>query len=373
VARVSLRIGKVELRVLASRPKEWEQETLPLVGGTFFHSSPWLDYVGAAFSSHPVRYVRVTSGAELVGYLCALRATRLVFETWSSPVPGAGMYLGPVLRSDEDQAEFMTAIDNYCDTNGIARLTVCNERLRSEVMSALGFRARRGETFETPLVGGEQGAWRRMRGPCRTRIRKARKRGLRAEVTSDPGIVDEFYELFLRTMNRKGMVPEYDIERPRALFRHLMPAQKLFAVRVRHRGRVIAVGLYPHDDHAMYFWDHGYDPEHLDLSPNELMRWTAMRRGIATGLRVFRSGGAPQPSRFTQKFGGALKPYVVYEKTYSSSYARLARVLRVLRGARARWTDYRRRGSERELRASTTGRGASPGATSARRVARRPR
>jgi hypothetical protein len=331
----------MELTLLSGRPEGWERETSSLVGRTLFHASAWLDYVNAAFPARPVQIVRVTEGLELVGYLCAQRAKRLSFEVWGSPFPGAGLYLGPILRRESDQAEFMAMIDEYCDQSGVAHLILCNDHLHPGVMSALGFREQRSVSFETPLVGGESSVWDRMRGTCRTRIRKAMKCGLEGEVTSDPGVVDEFCELFVRSMQWKGIAPEYDAERPRTLFRHLMPTKRLLAVRVRHQGRVIAAGLYPHDEYAMYIWDEGYDPEHIELSPNDLLRWTAIRAAIASGLRAFRAGGAPRPSRFAQKFGGDLVPYVIYEKIYNAAYARVDQALRGLRWARTRWTSSR--------------------------------
>ena len=61
---------------------------------------------------------------------------------------------------------------------------------------------------------------------------------------------------------------------------------------------------YPHDDQTMYFWDSGYDPAYLHLSPNELLHWTAMKERIARGLSHLNIGGAPRPRLFTRKFGG---------------------------------------------------------------------
>ncbi len=310
----------MELNLLAERPEGWECETRDLVGRTFFHESAWLDYIKSAFPSLSVQFIRIVEKAELVGYLCVLRTKRLLLGVWGSPLPGTGMYLGPLLRRDADQAEFMAIIDEYCDRSRVAHLSLCNDHLRPEVMAELGFREQRGVTFESPLIGGERDVWDRMRGTCRTRIRKALKSGLEGELTTDPSVVDEFYRLFGQTMTWKHKVAAYDANRPRELFRHLMPANKLFAVRVKHEGRLIAAGLYPHDEHAMYFWDAGYDPECVHLSPNELMHWTAMKAAIESGISVFRIGGAPQPSRFAQKFGGNLLPYVVYEKTYNLAY-----------------------------------------------------
>jgi hypothetical protein len=325
----------MELSLLAERPEDWESETRALVGRTLFHQSAWLDYVTSAFPGMSAQFVRIADGAQLVGYLCALRTKRLLHGIWGSPFPGTGMYLGPMLRSDIDQAEFMRIIDEHCTRSDVAHFSLCNDHLRPGVMEALGFREHRSVTFETPLAGGEGAVWDRMRGNCRTRIRKATKGGLEAELTTDPGVADEFYALYSQVMTWKRMAPEYGVQRPRALLRHLMPANKLFAVRIRHEGRVIAAGLYPHDDHAMYFWDAGYDPEYAHLSPNELMHWAAMKAAIGSGIGVFRIGGAPQPSRFTQKFGGDLVPYVIYEKSYNAAYSSVAYVYSGLRWARA--------------------------------------
>jgi hypothetical protein len=325
----------MELSLLAARPENWDRETCGLVGRTLFHEGAWLDYVTSAFPGMSVQFVRIADGAQLVGYLCALQTKKLLLGIWGSPFPGIGMYLGPMWRDDVDQAEFMGIIDEHCAQSGIAHLTLCNDQLRPGVMRALGFREQRSVTFETPLSGGEAGVWDRMRGNCRTRIRKATKGGLQGELTTDPDFADEFYALYAQIIKWKGIAPEYGVQRPRALWRHLMPANKLFAVRVRHQGRVIAAGLYPHDDHAMYYWDAGYDPEYAHLSPNELMHWIAMKAAIGSGIGIFRIGGAPQPSRFTQKFGGELVPYVVYEKSYNAAYSSVSYVYSGLRWARA--------------------------------------
>src|SRR5262245_24141600 len=167
----------MELSVLTRRPEGWEREIQSLVGRTLFHASAWLDYVSAAFPDRQVQFVRVTDGAELIGYLCALRAKRLCFDVVVRPFPSSVLYLGPMLWRESDQADFMAMIDEYCGQSGIDHLILCSRHLRSEVMVALGFLEQRAVAFETSLVGGESGVWNHMRGTCRTRIRKAMKSG----------------------------------------------------------------------------------------------------------------------------------------------------------------------------------------------------
>jgi hypothetical protein len=161
---------------------------------------------------------------------------------------------------------------------------------------------------------------------------KAEKNGVVAEITSDPEIALHFYSEFLLVMQRKGKALPYGIENTRALVSNLGPAGRLFMVCARHNQTVIATGLYPHDDRSMYYGDSAYEPAFLDLSPNELVHWTAMNAAIARGITVFNMGGAPQP-RFTQKFGGSLLPYVTYEKAclpFSGTAIRMYRSVRDL-------------------------------------------
>jgi lipid II:glycine glycyltransferase (peptidoglycan interpeptide bridge formation enzyme) len=66
----------------------------------------------------------------------------------------------------------------------------------------------------------------------------------------------------------------------------------------------------------MYFEDSSYEPDFLHLCPNNLLHWTAMKMAIKRGITTFNMGGGPVPSRFTQKFGGSLQPYLIYRKSF---------------------------------------------------------
>jgi Acetyltransferase (GNAT) domain len=306
----------MELSLLSQRPKDWNQQIRAFVGKSLFHESAWLDFVASAYPNLTVQYLQMRDGSCVAGYLCVMQMKKLNYLIWGSPVQYIGMYLGPVLAPGTDQYEFMRVVNDYCVRNGIANFELCNCSLNPTVMQSLGFRAKQSVTVETSLRGGEEGVWGSMRGPCRTRIRKALKSELVGELTSDPVIVSLFYRHFTMVLNQKGIAPPYGIERPYFLFQHLSDDDKLFAVRVRYRDKVIASAFYPHDDFSMYYWDSGYNPEFVHLSPNELLHWTAIKAAIDRGIKTFIIGGAPNPSRFSQKFGGELVPYIIYEKSF---------------------------------------------------------
>jgi lipid II:glycine glycyltransferase (peptidoglycan interpeptide bridge formation enzyme) len=109
------------------------------------------------------------------------------------------------------------------------------------------------------------------------------------------------------------MARPYGIDRPRSLFRHLMPAGRLLAVWVRHEQRVIAAGLFPHDERCIYFWGAGSWLDSQQLCPNELLQWTVMRHAVELGIPTYNMCGGE--SQFKDKFGGSDVPYCLYNRS----------------------------------------------------------
>jgi len=331
----------MQLFLLPGRPDNWDARIAGYVGKTFFHESAWLDYVETAFPHVVIRYYEMRDGGVTAGYLCVMHAKKFVFEVWGSPLASIGMYSGPLMRPGVDQRSFMRAVVDYCEQHRIAGFELCNPALDRKVMESLRFQPTVGESFETSLEGGTDGVWDRMRGICRTRIRKAEKNGLVAETVSDPEIVPVFHRQFEMALASKGLSLEYGIDRPRALYDHLHKADRLISVWVKSQGEVIASAFYPHDGQTMYFWDAGYNPQFTHLSPNELLHWTAIKAAVARGIQVFNIGGAPKPSLFTQKFGGRLVPHVIYERTFARTFKQARDIYRHIakfRTSRKGWT-----------------------------------
>jgi len=299
---------------LEGRPPKWDQLIRNFPNKTLFNESAWLDYVLSVCPHSGVDYLEIRRGPELVGYFCAPRIRKFMFSMWE--IPQFWHYMGPVVDPQVDQAKLVDLMLAHCKTEGIASLTLCNDWLDPGVMQAAGFTQESNVTHVCSLTGGAAAVWERMHGTCRTRIRKAEKNGLIVESATDPEFIDEFYPRYVRLLASKGLLPDYEIDQARSLFHHLGSADRLFALRVKLEGKVIATALYPHDDRAMYYWDAGYEPDSLPLCPNNLLHWTAMKLAIERGIPVFNMGGGPRPSRFTQKFGGSLQPLLTYRKSF---------------------------------------------------------
>lgn len=300
---------------LPERPPGWDRMIQQYDSKTLFHEGPWLDHV---LSIHPrgrIDYFAIADNGHTVGYFCALRIRKLLLSICGSPLGGIGTnYMGPLVNQDIDQSELVRALIELCKQENIAHLELAHIWLDPAVMEAHGFSVHRGVTHLCPLPSDEKTAWELLKSTCRNRIRKAEKIGLTVEMTDDPSIVGHFYAQFREVYGKQGMIAPYGEDRPRSLFHHLLPANRIFPLWVKYKGDVIATGLFPHDERCVYFWGAASWLKYQHLCPNEILHWTVMKLAIARQIPLYNMCGGT--SQFKSKFGGSDIPYNQYSKSF---------------------------------------------------------
>ena len=295
--------------------ERWDQLIEPYPGRELFHQSVWLDYLAASRRVETAHWA-IRRGRETVGYFCGGRLQMGPFKILGSPLRSWGTnVMGPLLARDADQKALFAALDDLARADRLAMIELEHPRLSEQLLAASGFEQVPDWTYMVALTGDDSDAmWHGLDSTCRNRIRKALSAGLVVENTDDPAAADEYYGLYLDLMRRKGRRPPFPAETPRLLFSHLKKADCLFALRVRDAaGRLLAVGLFPHDESTMYFWSGASREEGHPLCPNDYMHWVAMRLGAARGLRLYNMSGY---GRFKRKFGGALTLVARWHKCY---------------------------------------------------------
>jgi len=304
----------MQLQRLPSRPDEWDDWIRKYEQKTLFHESVWHDYLMSIVPGARVDYFVIVDGAETVGLFCALRVTKFALPVYGSPLPGTGTnYMGPLVQSGVDQTELARALLRMCRRHRIAHLELASPSVDETSLSAAGFQVHRSVTHLVPLASTEEAAWGELRSTCRNRVKKAEKMGVVAEVTDDPTIVDHFMAQYEEVYGKQGMVLPFGIDRPRALFRQLLPASRLLPVWVRHEGEIVAAGLFPYDERAIYFWGAASWLAHQHLCPNELLHWAVMREAVRRGIPAYNMCGGT--SQFKDKFGGSDVPYNHYSRS----------------------------------------------------------
>jgi SAM-dependent methyltransferase len=308
--------------VTAEELAGWDQIVDRYQSRCLFHRTSWLDYLKLSRSLDIARWA-IRDGSQTLGYLCGGLFEMGPFRILGSPLRSWGTNaMGPLINATVDQRRLLRGIDVLARREGLSMLEIENGILSDELLKEAGFEQVRDWTYLVALSSDTSQLWQSLESECRNRIRKSERAGVRVEIASDPAVVDEYYDLYDRLMQRKGRRAPFDRRTVHLLFARLQQSDNMLALRARDdAGRVIAAGLFPHDDEMIYFWSGASDETAHALCPNDLLHWTAMSLASRQGLRSYNMSGY---GRFKRKFGGELVGISRWHKCYSRS-ARWAR------------------------------------------------
>lgn len=329
--------------------RRWDDLIAPYRSRQLFHSRAWLDYLAASWGV-TIRRWSMFEGERHVGYFSGGVLRKGPFRILGSPLRGWGTnFMGPVVDEGIDQTSLLEALDRLARDERLDMMELEHPMLRSEPLAAAGYQAESGCTYLVPLTPADpELMFQRIHPKKRNQVRKAMRSGLTIEDTDDPAVADQFYECFLELMRQKGLVPPYTREYPHLLIRHLRKADLLFCLRVRDAaGRILATGLFPHDDRTVYFWGGASWHDGRDLNPNDYLQWSLMRLAAERGLQTYNMCGG---GRFKRGFGGELLQIHRWHKCYSRPVRWARRGYATYFQARlrlqARWTRPRSRPQE---------------------------
>jgi len=303
----------------------WDELIRGCAGEELFHRRAWLDFLAASRNATITQHA-IREGEATVGYLSGGIVRKGPFRIFGSPLKGWGTnFMGPVATAQIDQVGLLAAIDGLARDESLAMTELESRLLDDSHLDAAGYEVELGWTYLVPLSPRHPDTmWKGLDSTCRNRLRKAEKAGLTIEDTDDPAVAGEFYNQYTELMARKHLLPPYPRDYPRLLFSHLKKADLLFALRVRDAsGRVLATGLYPHDDRTVYFWGGASWEDGRELCPNEFLHWNAMSLAATRGLTCYNMCGY---GRFKKKFGGTLVTLKRWHKYHwrSAGWARRA-------------------------------------------------
>ena len=300
---------------LPEPPAGWDSLIEDCRGKTVFHELAWHRHVLSIHPGGRFEYFEILQDQSCIGYFCGLGLWKGPFRVMGSPLPGTGTnYMGPVFKGDADDAEALRAILRHYRRRFTAHVEMASDTVTAESFLAAGFSRHPGVTHFCPLPETEEEGFAALRSTCRNRIRKAEHNELVAEVTDDPSIVEHFYAQYREVYGNQGLALPFGIDRPRSLFKELLPAGRLLPVWVKHGDKVIASGLFPFDRSCIYFWGAVSWAEHRHLSPNELLHWKVMQEAIRRGIPGYNMCGGR--SQFKDKFGGSDIPYNHFSKSF---------------------------------------------------------
>jgi hypothetical protein len=179
--------------------------------------------------------------------------------------------------------------------------------------------ARLSETFRVDLSVGEDAYWARAEGRHRTSVRKARKVGLRAEVTDlapgDMAAESPFRALYEDTMRRVDAKPYYLFEQGYYDRLEDLRAQTQLGRVLDADDRTVAAALFFRWGDLLHYHLAGSERQAARDGANNLLLDSVARRGMAEGARGFHLGGGLREGdalhKFKRSLGGDALPFRV--------------------------------------------------------------
>lgn len=267
-----------------------------------FQTREWVGFVADTQGAEPV-VARLHDGGAPVGFFTGLVVRRLGLRILGSPFPGwTTSTMGFNLAPGTSRRAAVEALLPFAYRElGCVHLELKDRLLTLEELDGLGFQSSPFTIFEVDLAPSEDEVFGAMSSACRRAVRKSEKVGVTVEEADPAGFAEEYYAQLCEVFERQSLRPSYDVERVRALIRHLHPTGRLLLTRaVSEDGERIATGIFPAMNGVAYFWGGASRRSHQILRPNEAIFWHAMRHWKARGVTKLDMGGGGD---YKRKYG----------------------------------------------------------------------
>lgn len=293
-----------------------------------FHSVPWLRALRICYGYRPRAWCLNSSQTGSVGLAaCEVRSrltgARLVsmpFSDHCEPLVDTAEQLGVLLQGllGEDGTGF-----RYVEIRPL-------HDHWSEVLETQGFQPSERFLFhEIDLRPGVEVLWKNLHaGSIRRKIRRAEREGLEVRQGNDPGLVNVYYRLHLRTRRRQGVPPQ-----PLKWFRELA---KEFGEKVRiylaYYKDIPVAGIFTLQWGTCLTYKYGASDERRNpLGGNPLLMWSAMQDACAAGLERFDLGRCDWNNaglaQYKERLGAARRRLMYYRRPSGSPHTGTSRLV----------------------------------------------
>ena len=242
-----------------------------------------------------------------------LEAFRDLEETYFDIISPYG-YSGPFIVNNKKNNNkkltegFLEEFNKFCLNSSIitefCRLhpLLQNQRLISEKIRT----QERNETVYIDLTQEMDTIWKEIRKGHKSSIKKARKNEIEIIEDSTFRYLDDFYNLYCLTMDKRDAKSFYYF--PKTFFENTIKLLdgniKLFIA--RYNSKIISASLFMHYGDYIHYHFSGSDPEYLYLCSNNLLIYEVALWAKEREFKFFHLGGgvdAPEDSLFVFKSG----------------------------------------------------------------------
>lgn len=206
------------------------------------------------------------------------------------------------------EEEFWASFDAWC-----AQLNVVSEFVRFSLFSdsLLAFPGgveERQENVIRSLDISADDLWMDFDHKVRKNVKKAQRLGVTVDVDYDGGGFEEFYRIYLATMDRRSASAGYYFQKRFFQELHESLGGQFVYFHARYGGRVISTELILVSAQTVYSFLGGTSEGAFDKRPNDLLKFEAMKWAAKQGKKYFVLGGGYAPGDGIFKYKRAFAP-----------------------------------------------------------------
>ena len=293
----------ISFRRISTEDMPWD-ELSEFAGANIFHTRPWIDFLTDFLGAEPV-VAAVQSDGQVQGYFMGLITKKFGFKILGSPFRGWNTYfMGFNLMPGISYHDVLQAFPKFAfDELNCHFLMIIDANLKWNELISLPYHVKEINNYALNLTKSEEVLFANMQNRfARRSIRRAGKKGVIVEETTDSGFVDEFYAQHMDVNARKSLAPYFGLDFVRQMIAHLLPTGNLLLLRARNsEGVCIATHIDLVFNKVAVAWGAASSQEYLHLNPNELIYWYAMKRLKSMRIDVFQLGDGVR--QFKEKLG----------------------------------------------------------------------
>ena len=283
--------------------------------GSLYYSQAWLDLIAQIYGYTHIPLITTNIVGQISGFLplfainSPLTGRRLVSLPFSD--------FCPLLAEDEASADAL--VDQAIQLTHEQKAKYLELRTGSNVILARRRDLAEGNLYVRwllPLAADPESVWSGLRKPAQHQVKKSQKLGVQVRIAQLREDMSHYYRLHLQTRCKKHGMPAQPQSYFFALWDNFAKSGVMHLLLAEYQGTVIG-GMILLASGTTIRYAYGASDEHyLNLAPNNLLMWTAIKLGCTQGYQTLDMGRTACDNQglmeFKRRWGTIKEPLPYY-------------------------------------------------------------
>jgi FemAB-related protein (PEP-CTERM system-associated) len=282
---------------------------------TLYYSQAWLDLITQIYGYTMIPLTATNTTGRITGLLplCSMHSPftgrRLVNLPFSD--------FCPLLAEDEASADAL--VDQAIQLAHEQKVKYLELRTGSNAVLARRRDLAEGNLYVRwllPLTADPDSVWSGLRKPVQHQVKKSQKLGVRVRVAQRREDMSHYYKLHLQTRCKKHGMPAQPQSYFFALWDNFAKSGMMQILLAEFQGAVIAGMILLASGTTIRYAYGASDERYLNLAPNNLLMWTAIKLGCTQEFQTFDMGRTACDNEglmeFKRRWGAIKEPLAYY-------------------------------------------------------------